>query len=73
MDPIGRANKNSDLMLNGKEIKKMLDFIKSKKDNKKMEITFGCVGFLGLDYEREVRDYYYFCRTGINIASILYN
>lgn len=30
-------------------------------------------GFLGLKYEREVRDYYFNCRTGINIASILYN
>jgi hypothetical protein len=50
-------------MLNGIEIKKMLDFIKSKRNNKKMEITFGCNGFLGLDYEKEVRKYYYFCRT----------
>ncbi len=73
MDPIWRANENNDLMLNGKEIKKMLDFIKSKRNNKKMEITFGCNGFLGLDYEKEVRKYYYFCRTWISIASILYN
>ena len=26
-----------------------------------------------LDYEKEVRKYYYFCRAWINIASILYN
>ena len=38
-----------------------------------MEITYGCTGFLGLDYEKEVRNYYFYCRTGINIASILYN
>lgn len=73
MDPIWRANENKDLMLNGTEIKKMLDFIKSNRNNKKMEITFGCCGFLGLDYEKEVRNYYYFCRTWINVASILYN
>lgn len=30
-------------------------------------------GFLGLDYEKEVRKYYFDCRTGINVASILYN
>lgn len=73
MDPIGRANENDDLLLNGKEIKRILDFIKSKKNNKKMKIKYGCPGFLGLDYEREARESYFYCRTGISIASILYN
>jgi hypothetical protein len=40
MDPIGRANENSNLFLDGKELKKVLDFIKSKKDNKCMEVTY---------------------------------
>ena len=73
MDPIGRAKENDDLILDGKELKKLLDFIKSKKKDKRLELTYGCPGFLGLDYEKEVRKYYFFCRTGINIASILYN
>lgn len=73
MDPIGRANENDELALNGKEIKKLLDFIKLKSKSKKLDLTYGCPGFLGLDYEKEVRRYYFFCRTGINIASILYN
>jgi len=73
IDPTGRANEHKDLFLDGIDIKKIFDFIKTKKNNKKMEITYGCTGFLGLDYEKEVRDYYFYCRTGINIASILYN
>lgn len=73
MDPIGRAKENDDLLLDGKDLKKLLDFIKSKKKDKRLELTYGCQGFLGLDYEKEVRKYYFFCRTGINIASILYN
>lgn len=73
MDPIGRANENDELLLNGKEIKQLLDFIKSKKKNKRLELTYGCPGFLGLDYEKEVRKNYFYCRTGINVASILYN
>ena len=73
MDPIGRANENNTLLLNGKEIKQLLDFIKSKKNNKKMELTYGCPGYLGLDYEKEVRQHYFYCKTGINVASILYN
>ena len=73
MDPIGRANKNTDLLLNGEEIKRLLDFIKSNNNNNKLELRYGCPGFLGLDYEKEVRKHYFICRTGINIASILYN
>ena len=73
MDPIGRANENDELLLDGKEIRQLLDFIKSKKNDKRLELTYGCPGFLGLDYEKEVRKYYFFCRTGINVASILYN
>ncbi len=73
IDPIGRANENNDLLLNGKEIRQLLDFIKSKHNDKRLELTYGCPGFLGLDYEKEVRKYYFYCRTGINVASILYN
>lgn len=73
MDPIGRAKENDDLLLNGKEIKKLLDFIKEKNKEKKLELTYGCPGFLGLDYEKEVRKSYFYCRTGISVASILYN
>ncbi len=73
MDSIGRASENNDLLLDGKDLKKLLDFIKSKKKDKRLELTYGCPGFLGLEYEKEVRKYYFSCRTGINVASILYN
>lgn len=73
MDPIGRANENSDLLLNGEEIKKLLDFVKSNKNNKKLKILYACPGFLGLDYEKEVRESFFECRAGISVASILYN
>lgn len=42
MDPIGRANENNDLLLNGKEIRQLLNFIKSKKKDKRLELTYGC-------------------------------
>lgn len=73
MDPIGRANENNNLLLDGKELKQLLDFIKSRKNDKKLELTYGCPSFLGLDYEKEVRKHYFYCKTGINVASILYN
>ncbi len=73
MDPIGRANDNNDLLLDGSEIKKILDFIITKKKEKKIDLTYGCPGFLGVEYEKEVRRALFYCRTGINVASILYN
>jgi radical SAM protein with 4Fe4S-binding SPASM domain len=73
VDPIGRAESNQDLLLNGKELKQLLDFIKAKRKNSKFRVTYGCCGFLGLDYEKEVRSHYFYCNTGINTASILNN
>jgi len=73
IDPVGRGKENKDLLLDGKEIKTILEFIKRKNKNGKLLITYACPGFLGLDYEKTVRGYYFNCRTGINIASILYN
>lgn len=74
MDPIGRANENSQLLLDGEDLEKLLDFIKkNNKKSNKMRLSYGCPGYLGLDYEKEVRPYYFNCRTGINVGSILYN
>jgi radical SAM protein with 4Fe4S-binding SPASM domain len=74
VDPIGRAEINKELLLSGKELKVLLDFIKEKRKNqKKIKVLYGCSGFLGTEYEGEVRDRYFICNTGINTASILYN
>ncbi|MEK7653532.1 MAG: radical SAM protein [Patescibacteria group bacterium] len=74
VDPIGRAENNENMLLKPDQLKKLLEFIKVKrKNNKKIEIKYGCAGFLGYDLEREVRGHYFFCNTGITTASILYN
>ena len=73
MDPIGRAKENDELSLDGQELKRLLDFIVAKNKKRKLRLDYGCPGFLGLKYEKEVRPNYFYCRTGINIASILYN
>lgn len=73
MDPIGRAKENDELLLNGKELKYLLDFILKKNKEKKLKILYGCPGFLGLKYEKSARENYFYCRTGISVASILYN
>lgn len=45
IDPIGRAKENDELLLNGQDLKKLLDFIKTKKKSKKIELTYGCPRF----------------------------
>lgn len=73
MDPIGRGIDNNNLLLDGHDIKKLLDFIKDKRKHDKFRVLYSCQGYLGLDYEREVRKNFFQCRAGISVASILYN
>lgn len=73
MDPIGRAMDNSDLALGKDEYLKLINFIKDNRKKSKMDITYGCSHYLGLKYEKEVRNNMFFCFTGFNTASILYN
>lgn len=68
--PIGRAKINDLLQLNPAEFKGLFDFIKQTRKDKKIKLNYGCEGFLG-NYEKEVRDEFFFCRAGINVASVL--
>ena len=73
IDPIGRAEKNKDLLLADEQLKKLLYFIKEKRKTSKIDITYDCSGFLGLDLENKVRNHFFICNTGINTGSILHN
>jgi radical SAM protein with 4Fe4S-binding SPASM domain len=73
VEPIGRAEKNKHILLDSKSIKKLLHFIKEKRKKTTIDISYGCSGFLGTDFEGAVRARYFICDTGINIASILCN
>ncbi len=68
--PIGRAKEYSELQLKPDQFKTLCDTIKSIRKEEKIMLNYGCEGFLG-NYEGEVRDNFFFCRAGINIASIL--
>lgn len=68
--PIGRAECHKDLQLSPLQFKQFLDFIKNTRKEGLINLSYGCEGFLG-SYEAEVRDHFYFCHAGINIASVL--
>lgn len=75
IEPIGRANENSDLILNPAELKYLLDFIREKRfdNSNEMDVTYGCSHFLTFEYERDVRDFYFQCAAGTQVASIMAN
>ena len=73
MEPIGRANGCKDLLLDDGELKYMFDFIRKHRFRKPMEVTYGCSHYLGLDYEREVRKWYFLCNAGVYTASVMFN
>lgn len=75
MDPIGRAALQNQLLLDGKDLRCLFDFIKDKRFNTDtdMEVTYGCSHFATMEYENEIRDFYFQCGTGTMVASIMAN
>jgi len=75
VDPIGRTLENKDIMLdNNSDYKYIIDYIVNMRENDKdIDVIYGCNYYLGLDYERKVRPWYYLCGAGIKVASIQYN
>ena len=68
--PIGRAKELKELQLEPRNFKELFDFISQTRREGRIKLNYGCEGFLG-NYEQEVRDNFFICRAGINIASIL--
>lgn len=70
VSPIGRAKNNSELKISETQFADLMEFIKSARKENLIEVNYECEGFVG-NYELEVRKGLYFCRAGINIASVL--
>jgi radical SAM protein with 4Fe4S-binding SPASM domain len=68
--PIGRAVNNNDMALTSGDLKQLMDFIVASRMRDDIDIKFSCEAYVG-KYEKKVRDSYFFCRAGINIASVL--
>ena len=71
--PMGRAASDPELQLSNGQFRGILDFIKECRQpdgsGAGMEVSYACEGFLG-DYEQRVRDHFFYCRSGIEVASI---
>lgn len=73
VDPIGRAKEKDDILLDKNEYKYLFEFIKEKRKENIIDVEYGCSHYLGINLEKEIRDTYFSCVTGIYVASILSN
>ena len=70
ISPIGRAKLYDYMNLSPTSLKRLMEFIAEKRKSKNIKISFSCEAYVGA-YEYKVRDAAFFCRAGINIASVL--
>ncbi len=68
--PKGRAKDNDELKISGEQLKQLLQFIESTREEGEIYPSYGCESFLG-NYEMRVRDFPYYCKAGISIGSVL--
>lgn len=67
--PVGRAAEDRSLTLSDGEFRQLMEFIRRKRREGRIEVTYACEGFLA-GYETEVRDVFYYCSAGVTTASI---
>ena len=72
IEPMGRALEHPELMLSPDDYRRMFEFIRAKR-TEGWPVLYGCCHYLGLGFEREVRDAYFICSAGIYTASIMAN
>ncbi len=72
--PKGRAETRPELKLDFDQSRQLVRWIAENRKaykNRGINLTFSCEGYLPFDLDTQVRDEPFFCRSGINIASIL--
>ena len=72
LEPIGRALLHPNLMLAREDYVRLFDFIREKRAQG-YPLEYGCSHYLGLEYEAEVREWYWLCNAGVYTASIMAN
>ena len=71
-EPMGRALDYPDMLLTPDDQRYIFNFIRDKRE-KGIPVNYGCSHFLGLEYEREVRDWFFYCGAGTHTAAIRVN
>ncbi|MDP3176929.1 MAG: radical SAM protein, partial [Spirochaetaceae bacterium] len=72
--PKGRAADRPDLRLDREGTSCLLEWIAENRPlfaAKGLVLSYSCEGYVGMEMDRRIRDEPFFCRAGVNIASIL--
>ena len=72
--PAGRAKSDAALSLDQAGMRQMISWVAENKRGLRqrgLSVSLSCEGWLPLALDRKVRDTPFFCRAGVNIASIL--
>ena len=72
IEPRGRALDYPEMLLTPDDQRRLFSFIREKRENQ-IPVNYGCSHFLGLEYEREVRDWFFYCGAGTHTAAIRIN
>lgn len=71
--PMGRAAGEPELQLTDEQYRGLLDFIQGERSKVKgerlIDVSYSCEGYLG-EYEQRVRNHFFYCRSGVEVASI---
>jgi len=59
-------------MLTPDDYRQLFEFIQQKR-RQDYPLEYGCSHYLGLEYEAEVREWYWLCNAGVYTASIMAN
>jgi len=73
ISPIGRAPGHADLFLSRAEYGELLESLRAMRQEGGLHVALSESGYLGCRNELEVRDQYFFCRAGINVAGVMVN
>ncbi|MBN2196793.1 MAG: radical SAM protein [Polyangiaceae bacterium] len=72
--PIGRAASDPSLMLTHAQTWQLLDWIAERRPQlakRGLKVNASCEGYVPFADDRRIRDQPFFCRAGVNIASVL--
>lgn len=72
LEPIGRALQWPSRMLTDEDYLRLFSFIRDKRQAG-WPVEYGCSHYLGPEWERELRDWYWICGAGVYVASIMAN
>ncbi len=72
VEPIGSALAHPDILFTPEDFATLFSFIREKR-SQEWPVEYGCCHYLGLEYEGELRNWFYLCNAGIHVMSVMHD